>query len=316
MLSSRVSTFFRQFLAGQQADDALFGTQHALCRQCRHRGILGACQCIRIAKFKVVEGVLGVQVHAETAVGIQFAVLLVKVHIQFLIDDLQCTAHGHGASVGFQHPAIAGVHPHAGANGGLRQIHRCNVAALEFLQRRAQLSFQLCNKAPAGGLGCICRALSAHQHNGGGKGVRINGNSANGHFGAHRPCAGNGKACPDNGAEHGLPTSRGCFGVLVCVALLVGVVDGYRNVLPGILVNLLAGVQHSVLKEIPCLFSAALKAVGGRHKFLCLGHQHGAEQLGIGVFQGLPHPDIEEIGQISIADIVIIGRVGGDHNVP
>lgn len=307
--------FFRQFLAGQQADDALFGTQHALCRQCRHRGILGACQCIRIAKFKVVEGVLSVQVYAETAVGVQLAVLLVKVHIQFLIDDLQRTAHGHGAAVCFQHPAIAGVHPHAGANGGLRQIHRCNVAALEFLQRRAQLSFQLCNKAPAGGLGCICRALAAHQHNGGGKGIGADTDCSPFAFCAHWPCAGDGKACPDDGAEHGLPAGGGGFGVLVRVALLVGVVDGYRNIFPGVLVNLLTGVQHSVLKEIPRLFSAALKAVGGRHQFFRLGHQHGAEQLGVGVFQRLPHPDIEEIGQVCIADVVIIGRVGGDHYV-
>ena len=184
------------------------------------------------------------------------------------------------------------------------------------MQRRAQLPLQLCNKAPAGGLGSLCRALAAHQHNGRGKGIGAGCNGTVCHFGAHGPCAGNGKACPDDGTEHGLPAGGGSFGILVCVALLVGVVDGYRNVLTGVLVNLLAGVQHSVLKEIPSFFGAALKAVGGRHQFFCLGHQHGAEQLGVGVFQRLPHPDIEEIGQVCIADVVIIGRVRGNHNVP
>ena len=40
----------RQFLAGEQADDALFGAQHAFCRQCCHRGVFGACQRICIAR--------------------------------------------------------------------------------------------------------------------------------------------------------------------------------------------------------------------------------------------------------------------------
>ena len=145
------------------------------------------------------------------------------------------------------------------------------------MQRWAQLPLQLCNKAPAGGLGCICRALAAHQHNGGGKGIGAGTNRSISKFGTHRPCAGDGKARPDDGTEHGLPAGGGGFGVLVCVALLVGVVDGYRNVLTGVLVNLLAGVQHSVFKEIPRFFGAALKAVGGRHQFFGFGHQHGAK---------------------------------------
>ena len=52
------------------------------------------------------------------------------------------------------------------------------------------------------------------------------------------------------------------------------------------------------------------------YQFLCLGHQHGAEQLGVGVFQRLPHPDVEEIGQICIADVIIVRRISGYHDIP
>ena len=309
----------RQFLAGEQADDALFGAQHAFCRQCCHRGVFGACQRICIAKADVVKGVLSVQIYTKTAVGIQLAVLLVKVHIQLLIDDLQRTAHGHGGTVCFQHAGIAGVHAHAGANGRLRQVHRRNVAFLQFLQSRTQFPLQFRNQAAAGSLRGIRRALAAHQHNGGRKRIGAGRNGAVCHFGAHGPCASNGKACLDDSAEHGFPAGgSGLFFSFsfVRVTLFIGIVDGHRHILAGILIDLLAGVQHTILKEVPCFFGTALKAVGRCHQFFRLGHQHGTEQFGVSFFEGLPHPDVEEIGQVCIADVVIIGRIGGHHNIP
>ena len=187
------------------------------------------------------------------------------------------------------------------------------------MQRWAQLPLQLCNKAPAGGLGCICRALAAHQHNGGRKGIGAGRNGAVCHFGAHGPCAGNGKARLDDSTEHGFPAGgSGLFFRIsfVRVALFIGVVDGHRHILAGILIDLLAGVQHTILKEIPRLFGTALKAVGRCHQFFRLGHQHSAEQFGVSFFEGLPHPDVEEIGQVCVSDVVIIGRIGGHHNIP
>ena len=102
----------------------------------------------------------------------------------------------------------------------------------------------------------------------------------------------------------------------VRVTLFIGIVDGHRHILAGILIDLLAGVQHTILKEVPCFFGTALKAVGRCHQFFRLGHQHGTEQFGVSFFEGLPHPDVEEIGQVCIADVVIIGRIGGHHNIP
>ena len=146
----------------------LFGVQHTICPELVHAGVLRPGQYVRLAEFNIVEGALCVQLHTETALFVQFAILLVEVEIQLLVDDLQCGADAHGGAVRLQHLGIAGVDPHTGANGGLRQIHRGDVAGLEFLQGGFQLPFQGVDEVPAGTHGGVCGTFAADQDDGGG----------------------------------------------------------------------------------------------------------------------------------------------------
>ena len=56
-------------------------------------------------------------------------------------------------------------------------------------------------------------------------------------------------------------------------------------------------------------------AIGSGDQLLLLGRGQHPEQIGIDRPQRPLHPDKEEIRQIGIADIVIIGRIGGDNCV-
>ena len=54
-------------------------------------------------------------------------------------------------------------------------------------------------------------------------------------------------------------------------------------------------------------------AVGRSHELLVFRGQNSAEKIGAYGTKGATLPDIEEIRQIRIADIVVIGRIGGDR---
>ena len=53
--------------------------------------------------------------------------------------------------------------------------------------------------------------------------------------------------------------------------------------------------------------------VRGSHQLLVLRHQHTAEELRPDVPQRPAQPDIEEIREIGIADVVVVGRIGGNY---
>lgn len=52
-----------------------------------------------------------------------------------------------------------------------------------------------------------------------------------------------------------------------------------------------------------------------RRQFLRLGHLQRGEQVGQDWFQRTAQPDIKEIGQIRVADVVVVGRINGDDLV-
>ena len=147
-------------------DDAALGIENAMRSHHGDGGTFGGGQNLRFAVLDIVEGVLGVQVHAEPAGGVHVAHLLVEVQVNFLVDDFQGAAHWHGRTVCLQHLLEAGEYPHAGADGRLCQVHRGDVAGLQLLQSRPQLPAQRVDEVPPGGLGCIRRPLAADQNNG------------------------------------------------------------------------------------------------------------------------------------------------------
>lgn len=55
--------------------------------------------------------------------------------------------------------------------------------------------------------------------------------------------------------------------------------------------------------------------IGRSHQFLGLGYGQRGVQIGEDGPQAAAQPDIEEIGQIGVADVVVVRRVGGDDFV-
>ena len=88
-----------RLLARQQTHLPLGGGEHAAVGERLHAGVLGAGEYVRVAELDGVEGVLAEQLHAEAGIAVQLALLFVVEGVQFLIDDLQGGAHGHGPAV-------------------------------------------------------------------------------------------------------------------------------------------------------------------------------------------------------------------------
>ena len=67
----------------------------------------------------------------------------------------------------------------------------------------------------------------------------------------------------------------------------------------------------TVLKErLRCLLASSMPERGG-DQFLHLWRQDGSKERWILLHQGTAQPHVEEVAQICISDIVVIGRIGG-----
>ena len=59
----------------------------------------------------------------------------------------------------------------------------------------------------------------------------------------------------------------------------------------------------------------AAMAVGCGHEFLVLGGKHPSEQIGPYIAQRAAMPDVEEVGEIGVADVVVVGRICRDDGI-
>jgi hypothetical protein len=105
-------------------DDARLG-------ESANRGVLRLRQRFGHAVFAFVEGVLLEPSQRPAAVGVEISFLFGQRFIKRCVDQRQRLAHGDGLALGVEDFGVAGVNAHARANGGLRQIHRRDVARLE-----------------------------------------------------------------------------------------------------------------------------------------------------------------------------------------
>ena len=55
--------------------------------------------------------------------------------------------------------------------------------------------------------------------------------------------------------------------------------------------------------------------VWGRDQFLGLRHGQRGEEVGEDEPQRAAEPDVEEVREICVADVVVVGRIGGDYFV-
>ena len=130
-------------------------------------------------------------------------------------------------------------------------------------------------------------------------------------FCAHRPGAADGEAGFDDGGEEGVPAGvRRAVGA-VAFGLLEGVVNGDRKSVVSLFGKTLHGLRHTVEEERLRLLLAAM-AVGRRHQFFGLGHGERRKEVGKDRLQRAAQPDIEEVRQVGVADVVVVRRVSGE----
>ena len=99
--------------------------------------------------------------------------------------------------------------------------------------------------------------------------------------------------------------------VVVALRLLEGVVDGDREGRVRLLGEAVHRLRHAVEKERLRLLLAAV-AIGRGDQLLGLGHGERGEEVGEDRLQRAAQPDVEEVRQVGVADVVVVGRVGGN----
>ena len=130
----------------------------------------------------------------------------------------------------------------------------------------------------------------------------------------HRPCAADGEAGADHRVEECLPAGAGSAFVAVALGLLEGVVDGDREGRVRLLGEAVHRLRHAVEEECLRLLLAAV-TVGRSDQLLGLGYGERGEEVGEDGLQRAAQPDVEEVGEVGVADVVVVGRVGGDDLV-
>ena len=94
--------------------------------------------------------------------------------------------------------------------------------------------------------------------------------------------------------------------IAIALGLLEGVVDGDREGRMRLLGEAVHGLRHAVEKESLGLLLAAV-AIGCGDQLLGLGHCERGEEVWEDGPQRAAQPDIEEVRQVSVADIVVVG---------
>jgi hypothetical protein len=75
------------------------------------------------------------------------------------------------------------------------------------------------------------------------------------------------------------------------------------------------GLRHAIEEKGLSLLLAAV-TVGRCHQFLGLGHRERGEKLGESGLQRATQPNVEEIREVGVADVVVVGWVGGNQPDP
>ena len=86
-------------------------------------------------------------------VGVEIALLLGQRLVEGLVDQRQRGAHRNRLAFGVEHLGVAGIDRHAGADGGLREVNRRDVAGLQMRQGLRQFGLERGDELTAGGGG-------------------------------------------------------------------------------------------------------------------------------------------------------------------
>ena len=175
-----------------------------------------------------------------------------------------------------------------------------------------QFGLERVDELAARGGGRISRARAADEDDAGGEGVSADPDRPSSAFGPHRPGAADSEAGRITASRK---VSQPVLAVPPLIAfglrLLEGVVDGDREGRVRLLGEPVHGLRHAVEKE-GLRFLLAAVAIGRGDQFLGLGHGERSEEIRENRLQRAAQPDVEEVRQVGVADVVVVGRVSGN----
>jgi hypothetical protein len=147
----------------------------------------------------------------------------------------------------------------------------------------------------------LARALATDHVDGGGEGSRLLGAQPGLHLRVDGPGGRHVKAGVQQGLEDRLPGGGG----------LVGEDDDGDAVGLEDPMDLAEGLGEHLLKAAPGLLHPACLARISHH-LLGLGSEGGREQLRMEVADGALEPDVEEVREVAVGHVVVVGGVGDD----
>ena len=139
------------------------------------------------------------------AIGVEVALLLGQRLVEGLVDERQRLAHGERLAFGVEHFGVASIDGHARADGGLRQVHRGDVAALEVRERRGQFGLECGDKSRRVAVGASAARGRQTRTMLEARALVPDPIMPVAQLRAHRPSAADGEASPDHCVEKGLP---------------------------------------------------------------------------------------------------------------
>src|SRR5262245_32333247 len=127
-------------------------------------------------------------------------------------------------------------------------------------------------------------------------------------LGTHWPRAGYREAAVEQSCEHGVPASRH-DGLISRLGLLKGIEE--RQWVPRILrlAHSFECIAKSLFEKLLRSRAVPVEPIRGCDEFLRLRRQQRAEKIGINRVQRPAEPEVEEIREVGVADVVVVRRV-------
>src|SRR5262249_42257293 len=146
-----------------------------------------------------------------------------------------------------------------------------------------------------------------------------NSNGTSASLGTHRPSAVDAKASTNEALQHRLPTGRcgRCDRIIsrlfvILLGLFEGIVHAQGELARMDLPHLRESLTEAGFKERPRLLFAASVPVTSGDQFLLFRRDQRREKRRKLRRKGSPQPAIEEVAEVCIPDVVVIGRVSRD----
>ena len=212
---------------------------------------------------------------------------------------------------------------HAGADGGLGEVHWRDVALLQVAQRGRQLALEFGHELTARSLRRVIGPGAAGEHDVRGK--RVGPHRAHPPLlrRPHRPGGGDLKAAGHEGFEHRLPAGSQVHAISVClgligwrgllVLLLEGIIDRQRETRLELLPQVCEDPPEALLEMSFCSIFVTIEPVCVCCQLGYLWDQDGGKQIGVDRDDIPPQPNVEEVGNCRVWNVVVVGRVCADQ---